>query len=63
MGEVDAKQGDGRLKVVCAWCGGVIRPAAAKPSKGMCQTCFSRMMSEHSRVHRPREGRGAASDR
>ena len=62
MGEVDAKQGDGRLKVVCAWCGGVIRPAA-KPSKGMCQTCFANMMREHSRAHRLRAGRGEASER
>jgi hypothetical protein len=63
MREVEAPQGDGRTKVVCAWCGGVIRPAAAKPSKGMCQTCFAHMMREHSRAHRLRAGHGDASDR
>ena len=63
MGEVNARRGDEGLKVVCAWCGGVIRPAATKPSKGMCQTCFARMMHEHSRAHRHRAGLRDASDR
>lgn len=63
MKGMDEPQGDERSKVVCVWCGGVIRPAAAKPSQGMCQTCFANMMREHSRAHRLRAGRGDASDR
>ncbi|HEY0170875.1 MAG TPA: hypothetical protein VGB98_07620 [Pyrinomonadaceae bacterium] len=63
MKEVNAPRGGESLKVVCAWCGGVIRAEAAKPSKGMCQTCFARMMSEYSRSHRPRAGLRDASDR
>jgi hypothetical protein len=63
MRNVDAPQGDYSLKVVCAWCGGVIRHAAAKPTQGMCQTCFARMMREHSRAHQLRSGRRDASDR
>lgn len=63
MKEVESKRGGGSLKVVCVWCGGVIRPDAAKPSKGMCQTCFARMMHEHSRAHRLRAGLRDASER
>lgn len=63
MKEVDASKGGESLKVVCSWCGGVIRREAAKPSKGMCQTCFARMMHEHSRAHRLRDGLRDASDR
>jgi hypothetical protein len=60
--EAEAPQGVGRSQVLCAWCGGVIRHAA-KPSQGMCQTCFTHMMREHSRAHRLRTGRGDASER
>ncbi len=63
MRQAEAPGGDERLKVVCVWCGGVIRPAAAKPRKRMCQTCFARMMSEHSRAHQHRAGWRDASDR
>lgn len=63
MREVDVQRGGESLNVVCTWCGGVIRPAAAKPKKGMCQTCFERMMSEHTRPHRLRAGWRDASDR
>jgi hypothetical protein len=63
MKEVNATRGGESLKVVCAWCGGVIRPATLKPSKGMCQTCFARMMHEHSRAHGVRDSLRGASDR
>ena len=54
---------DGRLKVECAWCGGVIRSEAAKAAKRMCQPCFARMMREAVRAHQPRESLRHASDR
>jgi hypothetical protein len=63
MREADVMQGDKMSKVVCVWCGGVIRLAAVKPSQGMCQTCFAHMMREHCREHRLRPGRGGASER
>lgn len=63
MGEVNVPQGNEGSSVVCVWCGGVIRSAAAKPSQGMCQTCFARMMREHSRAHQLRGGLRDASDR
>jgi hypothetical protein len=50
-------------QVVCVWCGGVIRVAAPKAAKRMCQPCFERMMCEHSRAHRQDDGRRYASDR
>ncbi|HEX8721318.1 MAG TPA: hypothetical protein VF736_11850 [Pyrinomonadaceae bacterium] len=49
--------------VVCVWCGGVIRSAAAKSAKRMCQPCFARMMREHSRAHQPQAGLPNASER
>lgn len=60
-----AQRAEGGQAVVCVWCGGVIRGGATRAAKRMCQPCFARMMSEHSR---PREGRAGdwprhASDR
>jgi len=49
--------------VVCVWCGGVIRAAAEKAAKRMCQPCFARMMREYNRAHRQGDGRRQASDR
>ena len=49
--------------VVCAWCGDVIRSAAAKAALRMCQPCFARMMREHSLAHRTRADSRDASDR
>lgn len=62
MREMDATLGSERLKVVCTWCGEVIR-AASKPAQRMCQPCFARMMNEHTRAQRLRAGWGDASDR
>ena len=62
-GDVESQRADGRPKVVCAWCGGVIRSAASKAAKRMCQPCFARMMSEHSRAHRQGAVRSYASER
>lgn len=47
----EARRTDGKPQVVCVWCGGVIRSAAAKAAKRMCQPCFEGMMREYSRAH------------
>jgi hypothetical protein len=62
-GDMKTRRGGDRPQVVCVWCGGVIRAAAAKPAKRMCQPCFARMMREHGRAHRQDAGRRHASDR
>jgi hypothetical protein len=62
-GNTRAQRGGKGSDVVCAWCGGVIRSAAAKAALRMCQTCFARMMREHSLAHQPRDNRRDASDR
>jgi len=62
-GDMESQKGDGRAKVVCAWCGGVIRSAAPKAAKRMCQPCFARMMREHGRAHLQGAGRSYASER
>jgi hypothetical protein len=38
--------GELNFKVVCTWCGVVIRRTSAKDSHGMCLKCYSRMLSE-----------------
>jgi len=61
--DVESSRGDGGPKVVCAWCGGVIRGAAEKDALRMCQPCFARMMREHSRAHQQQSSPRHASDR
>jgi hypothetical protein len=36
-------------KVVCAWCGVLIRLRERKDSEGMCAACFRRLLDEHTR--------------
>jgi hypothetical protein len=48
-----------KFKVVCAWCGALIRLRERKDSEGMCAACFRRLLHEHIRP-RPQ---GKASDR
>lgn len=62
-GNTDRRRSDCRPQVVCAWCGGVIRSAAAKAALRTCQPCFARMMREHGRAHRQDAGRRYASER
>ena len=49
------------FKVLCEWCGGLIRRSSVKDSRGMCLTCYARMLNEHFRQHQA--GRGAPSER
>ena len=45
--------GDGKVgtayRVVCTWCGDVIRRDSPKESRGMCPKCYARMLSEYTR--------------
>jgi hypothetical protein len=61
--KAEAQRTGGGPQVVCTWCDGVIRSAAAKAAKRMCRPCFARMMSEHSRAHRAPSPLGRASER
>jgi hypothetical protein len=40
-----------RFKVVCTWCGSLIRRTSVKDSHGMCLKCYSRMLGEHGHAH------------
>lgn len=61
--KAEARRVDGGPQVVCVWCGRVIRDAATKAAKRMCQTCFESMMREHSRAHSSPSPLGRASER
>jgi hypothetical protein len=61
--KAETQRTDGGPQVVCAWCGRVIRSAATKAAKRMCQPCFELMMREHSRAHSPRSPLSRASER
>jgi hypothetical protein len=63
MRDEGGQRGGAGAEVVCSWCGGLIRRTASKAARRMCQPCFARMMSEHSRAHRQRAGSRDASDR
>jgi hypothetical protein len=63
MKDAGEPRGSAGADVVCSWCGGLIRRATSKAARRMCQPCFARMMSEHSRAHRQREDSRDASDR
>lgn len=41
--------GDMKFKVVCTWCGAVIRRTSARDSRGMCLKCYALMLREHAR--------------
>ncbi|HWS54689.1 MAG TPA: hypothetical protein VN228_11200 [Pyrinomonadaceae bacterium] len=42
-------QGATNFKVVCTWCGALIRHSHIKDSRGMCQNCYARLLNEHFR--------------
>lgn len=62
-GDVGGQRREEGQKVVCAWCGGVIRGGASKATQRMCQPCFERMMREYSRAHQPHSTLPHASER
>ncbi len=62
-GNVGGQSRDDAPKVVCVWCGGVIRDAAGRSAKRMCQPCFARMMRDYSREHQPQGSLPHASER
>ena len=38
-------------RVICTWCGVTIRHNNTRESSGMCQSCYARMFSEHTRPY------------
>lgn len=56
-----------KFKVMCAWCGSVIRRTSVKDSHGMCLKCYARMLGEHGHSHERenpfRWARGHANER
>ncbi len=53
----------GAFKVVCTWCGVVIRRTNVKDSHGMCLKCYANMLGEHGRSHESGQMLRWASDR
>jgi hypothetical protein len=63
MGSVrDAKQVTA-FRVVCTWCGDVIRSDNPKESRGMCAGCYARMLSEYTRQLQQARNPPEASER
>ena len=54
---------EGVSTVKCDWCGGTIRQAGAKLTFGMCQTCFTGMLSEFLSAQQMKPAPSHASDR
>ncbi|MGH9903191.1 MAG: hypothetical protein ACRD68_15395 [Pyrinomonadaceae bacterium] len=52
-----------KFRVVCSWCGVVIRRAADKDASGMCLACCRRMFNEYLRAGRQHADAFHASDR
>jgi hypothetical protein len=42
-------QGHVGYKVLCAWCGSLIRHDSIKESRGMCLECYARMLHDYNR--------------
>jgi hypothetical protein len=61
--KAEAERTDGGPQVVCVWCCRIIRSAATKAAKRMCQPCFEHMMREHIRAHSSHSPSGRASER
>ena len=55
MGAARDGKGVTAFRVVCTWCGDVIRRDNPKESRGMCAKCYARMLSEYTRpLQQPR---------
>ena len=57
------KSDGGDFKVVCTWCGVIIRHTKAKDSQGMCLKCYARILGEHGRSHERDDRPQWSSDR
>ncbi len=53
-------QGRSDFKVVCTWCGGLIRRGEGKDSRRMCLECYARLLNEHFRPLRSDPHPGAS---
>jgi hypothetical protein len=51
------------FKVVCVWCGDVIRFNHSKNSQGMCMKCHARMLRDYNLAHMQRDASLRASER
>ena len=51
------------FRVVCTWCGDVIRNNNPKESRGMCARCYARMLSEYTRALQQTRTTPEASER
>ena len=60
---METRQGGSNYRVICEWCGGVIRHNNSKESRGMCLTCYARMLQEHQRAYQLDHRQARASER
>ncbi|MBA2339628.1 MAG: hypothetical protein H0V88_04485 [Pyrinomonadaceae bacterium] len=51
------------FKIICAWCGVVIRRDNTEDSSGMCFTCYYRILSKHFQAQRQADIPFHASER
>ncbi len=51
------------FKVVCAWCGVVVRRDDVEDSQGMCFACYYRILSKHFQTQRQASTPLRASER
>lgn len=61
--KVEAPQGRGGFKVVCAWCGVVIRRNSSREGTGMCLDCHARLLGDYNRRGYRADTSGKASQR
>lgn len=63
MGAARDVKGVMGFRVVCTWCGDVIRRDNPKESRGMCAKCYARMMAEYTRPLQQSRNTPGASER
>jgi len=63
MGAARDSKGGTAFRVVCTWCGDVIRRDNPKESRGMCAKCYTRMLSEYTRPLQQSRTTPGASER
>ena len=50
-------------RVVCTWCAATIRHNNVKESRGMCLSCYARMLAEHTRPNQFTNKQSKVSER